>query len=70
MREGAITRLAEQLGHALREKPAYHVIVVRSTVLPGTVEDIIKPILERNAKKRMGTDFGLCFQPEFLREGS
>jgi GDP-mannose 6-dehydrogenase len=67
---GTITRLAEQLGHALGQKSSYHVIVVRSTVLPGTVEGTIKPILEREAKKKMGIDFGLCFQPEFLREGS
>jgi GDP-mannose 6-dehydrogenase len=66
----AILRLAEQLGQALREKTTFHTIVVRSTVQPGTVEGRIQPLLESHSGKRSGVDFGLCFQPEFLREGS
>jgi GDP-mannose 6-dehydrogenase len=66
----AILRLAEQLGAALRDKPDFHTIVIRSTVQPGTLEEKIEPILEQASGKRSGTDFGLCFQPEFLREGS
>jgi GDP-mannose 6-dehydrogenase len=66
----AILRLAEQLGEALRDKRDFHTIVIRSTVQPGTVEDRIQPILERASGKKSGVDFGLCFQPEFLREGS
>ncbi len=66
----AICRLSEELGEALKEKSGFHVFVVRSTVLPGTVEDVVKPIIERHAQKKAGQDFGLCFQPEFLREGS
>jgi GDP-mannose 6-dehydrogenase len=66
----SITRLAEQLGQALKNKSTYHVIAIRSTVLPGTVEETIKPLIERHAGKKEGADFGLCFQPEFLREGS
>jgi len=66
----AILRLAEQLGKALAHKKEFHTIVIRSTVQPGTVEDKIEPILERASGKTSGVDFGLCFQPEFLREGS
>jgi GDP-mannose 6-dehydrogenase len=66
----AILRLSEQLGEALRHKREFHTIVIRSTVQPGTVEEKIEPILERASGKKSGVDFGLCFQPEFLREGS
>jgi GDP-mannose 6-dehydrogenase len=66
----AILRLAEQIGAALRHKREFHTVVVRSTVLPGTLEDHIGPILEKESGKRSGVDFGLAFQPEFLREGS
>jgi GDP-mannose 6-dehydrogenase len=65
-----ILRLAEQLGAALKDKQEFHTFVIRSTVQPGTVEEKIEPILERASGKRSGVDFGLCFQPEFLREGS
>ena len=73
--QGAIVRLAAQLGQALKHKIAQknaepHVIVFRSTVVPGTVEDVLRPIIERESGKRDGVDFFLCFQPEFLREGS
>ena len=66
----AILRLAEQIGAALRTKRGFHTLVVRSTVQPGTLEEKIEPILERESGKRSGVDFGLAFQPEFLREGS
>jgi len=66
----AILRLAEQIGAALALKEEFHTIVIRSTVQPGTVEDKIEPILERASGKKAGVDFGVCFQPEFLREGS
>jgi len=66
----AILRLAEQIGAALRHKDEFHTIVIRSTVQPGTVEEKIEPILERASGKKAGADFGVCFQPEFLREGS
>jgi GDP-mannose 6-dehydrogenase len=66
----AILRLAEQIGAALKLKREFHTLVIRSTVQPGTVEDKIEPILERVSGKKSGVDFGLCFQPEFLREGS
>ena len=66
----AIERLADQIGTALRVKSEYHLVVIRSTVRPGTLESLIKPIIERRSGKKAWRDFGLAFQPEFLREGS
>ena len=66
----AIERLADQIGNALRVKSDYHLIVIRSTVRPGPVESLIRPILERRSGKQAWRQFGLAFQPEFLREGS
>lgn len=68
--QGAILRLAKEMGQALRIKTAPHVVVFRSTLVPGTVEDVLRPIVEAESGKRDGVDFFLCFQPEFLREGS
>jgi GDP-mannose 6-dehydrogenase len=66
----AVLRLAEHIGRALKTRNEFHTIVVRSTVQPGTVEGSIGPIIEQASGKRSGVDFGLCFQPEFLREGT
>ncbi len=68
--QGAMLRLAADVGRALRDKKEAHVVVFRSTLVPGTVEDVLRPIVERESGKRDGVDFHLCFQPEFLREGS
>ncbi len=72
--QGAVQRLAAQLGQALKRKiesnSKPHVVVFRSTLVPGTVEDVLRPIVERESGRRDGVDFHLCFQPEFLREGS
>ena len=68
--QGAILRLSESMGQALAGKTRPHVVVFRSTLVPGTVEDVLRPIIERVSGKRDGLDFHLCFQPEFLREGS
>ena len=65
-----IERVSEQIGTALKKKDAYHLVVIRSTVFPGTLNNIIKPILEKHSGKRCCEHFDLCFQPEFLREGS
>jgi len=61
---------AREIGEALNKKNTYHLVVVKSTVVPGTTENIVKPILEKLSNKRCGTDFGLCMNPEFLRQGS
>jgi len=66
----AMLGLAKDLGAAMREKAAPHVFVFRSTLVPGTVEDVLRPIIESESGKKEGTDFHVCFQPEFLREGS
>ena len=68
--QGAILRLAEQIGLAVAAKNTPHVVVFRSTLVPGTVEDVLRPIVEKHSGKKDGQDFHLCFQPEFLREGS
>src|SRR2546427_4286831 len=65
-----LTRVSEQVGAALRDKSSYHVVVVRSTVLPGTTHDVIIPALERESGKKYGDGFGVSVNPEFLREGS
>jgi GDP-mannose 6-dehydrogenase len=68
--QAAVLRLAADLGRALAGKTEPHVVVFRSTLVPGTVEDVLRPILERESGRREGVDFHVCFQPEFLREGS
>ena len=59
----------ETVGKALADCDHYHVVAVRSTVLPGTLEGQIIPVLERSSGKRAGPDFGVVVNPEFLREG-
>ena len=66
----AMLRLAHDLGTAMREKAGTHVFVFRSTLVPGTVEDVLRPIIEAESGKKDGVDFHVCFQPEFLREGT
>jgi GDP-mannose 6-dehydrogenase len=66
----AVERVAEELGRLLREAPGFPVVVIRSTVPPGTTEKVLKPLLERASGKVANVGFGLCFQPEFLREGT
>jgi len=65
-----LERVCEQIGDALATKPSYHVVVVRSTVLPGTTHDIVIPALERRSGKTYGEGFGVSVNPEFLREGT
>jgi GDP-mannose 6-dehydrogenase len=59
-----------QIGEVLRELDSYHLIVLRSTVLPGITRGELVPLLEKLSSKKAGIDFGFCFNPEFLREGS
>jgi GDP-mannose 6-dehydrogenase len=65
-----IRRVCEQIGQAIKNKADRHTIVIRSTVLPGTMRQMIIPVLEEHSGKKAGVDFGLCNNPEFLREGS
>jgi GDP-mannose 6-dehydrogenase len=62
--------VCSEIGMALAAKQDYHVVVVRSTVLPGTIEQKLIPLLEQYSRRRAGADFGVCTNPEFLREGS
>jgi GDP-mannose 6-dehydrogenase len=68
--QSAMLKLAHDLGRAMRGKAGGHVFVFRSTLVPGTVEDVLRPIIERESGKKDGRDFDVCFQPEFLREGT
>jgi GDP-mannose 6-dehydrogenase len=65
-----IRRVCEQIGKSLRDKSTRHTVVIRSTILPGTMRGIVIPVLEEHSAKRAGIDFGICNNPEFLREGS
>ena len=63
-----VENVSREIGEALLSKAAYHLVVVRSTMLPGTVQERLIPILEQHSGKRAGIDFGVCINPEFLRE--
>jgi len=64
-----IRQVAREIGFALRERDEYHMVVVKSTVVPGTTDDVVLPILERESNKKAGVHFGVGMNPEFLREG-
>jgi UDPglucose 6-dehydrogenase len=65
----ALERVAAAIGDILREKHAYHAVVVKSTVVPGTTEELVAAMIERRSGKTLGTSFGVGMNPEFLREG-
>jgi GDP-mannose 6-dehydrogenase len=65
-----IRRICEQIGEALKSKSVRHTVVIRSTILPGTMHKMVIPTLEEFSGKKAGVDFGVCNNPEFLREGS
>jgi GDP-mannose 6-dehydrogenase len=65
-----VRNVCEEIGAALKEKHGFHLVVVRSTILPGTMRDVVIPTLEHASGKVAGKDFGVCNNPEFLREGT
>ncbi|HEV7472421.1 MAG TPA: UDP-glucose/GDP-mannose dehydrogenase family protein [Pyrinomonadaceae bacterium] len=65
-----VKHVCEEIGAALKSKAERHTIVIRSTMLPGTIESLVVPTLEASSGKKAGRDFGVCINPEFLREGS
>lgn len=65
-----IEKVGAEIGAALKRKKSHHVVVLRSTVLPGTTETVLLPVLERESGKKAGDGFTVCYNPEFMREGS
>ncbi|PYS82026.1 MAG: GDP-mannose dehydrogenase [Acidobacteria bacterium] len=65
-----VKRVCQEIGGALERKRERHTVVIRSTMLPGTIETVVVPTLEVYSGKKAGRDFGVCINPEFLREGT
>ena len=65
-----VRKVCEEIGAALKEKEGFHVVVARSTMLPGSMRSIVIPVLEASSGKQAGVDFGVCNNPEFLREST
>lgn len=65
-----VRKVCEEIGASLKNKSEFHVVVIRSTMLPGSMRAIVIPTLEKCSGKRAGSDFGVCNNPEFLREGT
>ncbi len=64
-----VKQVAQQIGEALKDKSTYHLVIVKSTVVPGTTDQVVLPILEAASGKTAGVDFGVGMNPEFLTEG-
>ncbi len=65
-----VVQASKDIGRALAQKDTYHLVVVKSTVTPGTTRDVVKPLIEQASGRTAGVDFGLCMSPEFLRQGT
>jgi GDP-mannose 6-dehydrogenase len=65
-----VRRVCEEIGAGLQAKSGFHVVVARSTMLPGSMRNVVIPTLEQSSGKVAGKDFGVCNNPEFLREGT
>lgn len=65
-----VRRVCEEIGATMKEKSGFHVVVARSTMLPGSMRNVVIPTLEQASGKKAGVDFGVCNNPEFLREGT
>lgn len=66
---GYVKDVAAQIGNILSKKESYHVVVTKSTIIPGSTEEHVIPVLEQHSKKKAGQGFGVVMNPEFLREG-
>ena len=67
---GYVTKVCSEIGEAMRRLSRRHTVIIRSTVLPGTMRKVVIPLLEESSGGRAATDFDVCFNPEFLREGT
>jgi len=65
-----VRKVCEEIGRAIANKDSYHVVVIRSTMLPGSMKTVVIPTLEEFSRKKVGVDFGVCINPEFLREST
>jgi GDP-mannose 6-dehydrogenase len=65
-----VEKVSREIGSALKQKGTFHTVVLRSTVLPGTTETSMIPAIEQASGKKCGVDFAVCYNPEFMREGS
>lgn len=65
-----VEKVSREIGTALKQKKSFHTVVLRSTVLPGTTETLMIPAIEEASGKKCGVDFSVCYNPEFMREGS
>ncbi|MEX0778254.1 MAG: UDP-glucose/GDP-mannose dehydrogenase family protein [Balneolales bacterium] len=66
----SIKQVSREIGCALLNKEGFHAVVIKSTVVPGTTNDVVSPIIEETSGKKAGVDFGVGMNPEFLREGA
>jgi UDPglucose 6-dehydrogenase len=65
-----VKKATQDVGSAIAESPSYHLVVIKSTVIPGTTTDVVRPVLEAASEKLIGPELGLSSNPEFLAEGS